>query len=70
MRANPESDYFLLKRTELAPYLSLRSVPNASPVLAGYVYVQDRKKKWHKRWLELREHSIFHAKSEKVSRGG
>ncbi len=38
-------------------------MPTSSPALAGYVYVMDRKKKWTKRWLELREHSLFHAKS-------
>ncbi|KAN0061473.1 hypothetical protein ACQY0O_006320 [Thecaphora frezii] len=64
-RANVNTDYFLLKRTELSPYLSLRAVPASSPSLAGYVYVQDRKKKWSKRWLELRDHALFHAKSEK-----
>ena len=65
-RSNVESDYFLLKRTELSPYLSIRSVPMSSPALAGWVYVQDRKKKWSKRWLELRDHALFHAKSEKL----
>lgn len=65
--ALPDStnDYLLLKQTELAPYLSLRAVPSVSPTLAGYVYVRDRKGKWSKRWLELRDHSIYHAKSDK-----
>ncbi|CAD7066669.1 unnamed protein product [Tilletia caries] len=65
VRADSLEDYFLLKRTELAPYLALKAVPTLSPVLAGWVYVEDRKKKWAKRWLELREHSLYHAKSEK-----
>lgn len=65
VRAHPKTDFFLIKRTELSPYLSLRSVPVSSPALAGYVYVQDRKKKWNKRWLELRDHSLYHAKNEK-----
>lgn len=65
-RPTPD-DYFLLKRTELSPYLSFRAVPTSSPLLAGYVYVQDAKRKWNKRWLDLREHSLFHAKSDKVS---
>ncbi|PWN39121.1 hypothetical protein IE81DRAFT_49447 [Ceraceosorus guamensis] len=63
-RPSPDC-YFLLKRTELAPFASVRAVPPSLPLLAGYVYVQDHKKKWTKRWLELREHSLFHAKSEK-----
>ncbi|SPO38658.1 uncharacterized protein PSFLO_04137 [Pseudozyma flocculosa] len=64
-RANVDTDHFLLKRTELSPYLSIRAVPTSSPALAGYVYVQDKKKKWSKRWLELRDHALYHAKSEK-----
>jgi PH domain len=64
-RASQSSDYFLLRRTELASYLSIRSVPTSSPALAGYVYLQDRKKKWSKRWLELRDHSLYHGKSDK-----
>ncbi len=66
VRAHPQTDFFLIKRTELSPYLSIRSVPTSSPALAGYVYVQDRKKKWwNKRWLELRDHGLYHAKNEK-----
>lgn len=65
VRAHPQTGFFLIKRTELSPYLSLRSVPSSSPALAGYVYVQDRKKKWNKRWLELRDHALYHAKNEK-----
>ncbi|PWN51645.1 hypothetical protein IE53DRAFT_304950, partial [Violaceomyces palustris] len=65
-RANVATDHFLLKRTELSPYLGIRSLPTSSPVLAGWVYVQERnKRKWNKRWLELREHALFHAKSDK-----
>ncbi|SPO29363.1 uncharacterized protein UTRI_04908_B [Ustilago trichophora] len=65
VRAHPKTDFLLIKRTELSPYLSIRSVPTSSPALAGYVYVQDRKKKWNKRWLELRDHGLYHAKNEK-----
>ena len=63
-RASQSQDYYLLRRTELASALNLRSIPTSSPALAGYVYVQDRKKKWSKRWLELRDHSLFHSKSD------
>ena len=65
VRAHPRTDFFLIKRTELSPYLSIRSVPGSSPAIAGWVYVQDRKKKWNKRWLELRDHGLYHAKNEK-----
>ncbi|PWN23006.1 hypothetical protein BCV69DRAFT_292374 [Microstroma glucosiphilum] len=63
--ADPSQDFLLLKQTELTPSLSLRAVPAYSPTLAGYVYIRDRRLKWSKRWLELRDHSLFHYKSEK-----
>ncbi|UZJ52757.1 hypothetical protein CBS101457_002077 [Exobasidium rhododendri] len=67
VRTSPLNDYFVLKRTELAPYMSLKNVPHSSAALAGWVYVQDnhRNKKWNKRWLELRENCLYQAKSEK-----
>ncbi|CAO1628175.1 unnamed protein product [Parajaminaea phylloscopi] len=64
-RPDDTSDFFLLKQTELAPYASIRAVPSFSPALAGWVYIRDKRGKWSKRWLELREHSLFHAKSDK-----
>jgi hypothetical protein len=62
---NSSQDFLLLKQTELASYLSVRAILSSSPTLAGYVYIRDRRLKWTKRWLELREHSLFHYKSEK-----
>lgn len=62
---NHSQDFLLLKQTELTPSLSVRAVLASSPTLAGYVYIRDRRLKWTKRWLELRDHSLFHYKSEK-----
>lgn len=65
-RSNAQADYFLLKRTELAPYLSIKNVPNSSATLGGWVYVQDNhRKKWNKRWVELRDNCLYLAKTEK-----
>lgn len=58
------ADYFLLRRTELASVLSARSVPPQSPVLAGWVHVYTyAKAKWNRKWLELRDHGLYVAKS-------
>ncbi|PWN29648.1 hypothetical protein BDZ90DRAFT_225930 [Jaminaea rosea] len=64
-RPDAQNDFFLLKQTELSIYASIRAVPNVSPSLAGNVYLQDKRGKWNKRWLELRDHALYHAKSDK-----
>lgn len=63
--ANPSVDFLLLKQTELSTHCSIRNVPAVSPTLAGWVYLRDHRNKWSKRWLELRDHSLFCSKSEK-----
>lgn len=57
--------YFLIKKTPWHSLLRADAIPHFSAVLGGYVNVQDSKK-WTKRWLELREHSLFVAKNENV----
>lgn len=64
---NPALDHFTVRRSDLAPYLSIQALPKTSPALAGWLYVQEtvRKKGWNKRWVELRDQALFQAKSEK-----
>lgn len=58
--------YWTLKQTELSSLLSIRAVPVQLSALAGNVYVRDRRGKWNKRWLELRDDGgVFQAKSDK-----
>ncbi|PWN37897.1 uncharacterized protein FA14DRAFT_20425 [Meira miltonrushii] len=66
-RFNPALDHFTVRRTDLAPYLSIQALPKTSPALAGWLYVQEtgRKKGWNKRWFELRDQALYQAKSEK-----
>jgi hypothetical protein len=66
LRSSAQNDYFILKRTELAPYLSMKNVPNSSAALAGWIYIQENhRKRWNKRWLELRDNCLYLAKTEK-----
>lgn len=58
----------MLKQTPLALALSRRALPNKAPVFGGYVQWEVKRGKWSKRWLELREHSLFLSKKENVSR--
>ncbi|PVF95027.1 hypothetical protein CPB86DRAFT_808333 [Serendipita vermifera] len=60
MRVN----YFMLKRTPLAKYLSADAIPKSSPTYGGYVEWEHKRGKWTKRWLELREHSLWISKRQ------
>ncbi|KII90787.1 hypothetical protein PLICRDRAFT_52488 [Plicaturopsis crispa FD-325 SS-3] len=55
---------FLIKKTPLAPLLSRNVIPSASPVHGGYVEWESKRGKWNKRWLELKEHSLWLSKRE------
>jgi hypothetical protein len=46
--------------------LSSGRVPEASPVLKGWVEWELKKGKWNKKWLELREHGLWIAKKDGV----
>ncbi|KAG8908890.1 hypothetical protein FRC00_010871 [Tulasnella sp. 408] len=54
----------MLKQTPLAVSLSQRYLPNSSPTFSGWVQWEMKKGKWQKRWLELREHSLFLCKKD------
>ncbi|KAG8966304.1 hypothetical protein FRC03_012206 [Tulasnella sp. 419] len=63
---NPEArlNALMLKQTPLSSALSLRNMPLSSPKFGGYVHWETKRGKWSKRWLELREHSLFVGKKE------
>lgn len=54
----------MLKQTPLAVSLSRKYLPNSSPTFSGWVQWEVKKGKWQKRWLELREHSLFLCKKD------
>ncbi|KAG0704248.1 hypothetical protein DFH29DRAFT_802123 [Suillus ampliporus] len=55
---------FVIKRTYLAPFLSRSNIPTSSPTNRGYVEYESKKGKWSKRWMELREHSLWLSKRD------
>jgi hypothetical protein len=57
---------FVLKLTPLAAPLSTAAIPSASPMHAGYVEWESKRGKWSKRWLQLREHSLYISKRDNV----
>ncbi|KAI0763584.1 hypothetical protein BD413DRAFT_483776 [Trametes elegans] len=54
----------VIKKTLLAPLLSPKAMPSASPKCSGYVQWEYKRGKWQKRWMELREHSLWLSKRD------
>ncbi|OBZ68874.1 hypothetical protein A0H81_11185 [Grifola frondosa] len=54
----------VVKKTLLAPVLSRSAIPTSSPICHGYVQWEHKRGKWQKRWLELREHSLWLSKRD------
>ncbi|KAI0953621.1 hypothetical protein AcW1_007795 [Taiwanofungus camphoratus] len=52
----------VIKKTLLAPLLSRSNIPASSPTCGGYVQYEYKRGKWQKRWMELREHSLWLSK--------
>jgi len=55
---------FVIKLTPLAAPLSRSAMPSASPTHVGYVEWESKRGKWNKRWLQLREHSLWLSKRD------
>ncbi|SJL07662.1 uncharacterized protein ARMOST_11012 [Armillaria ostoyae] len=55
---------FVLKLTTLASLLRRTAIPSVSPLHSGYVEWEIKRGKWSKRWLTLREHSLFLSKRD------
>lgn len=46
--------------------LFVKAIPSSSPTYAGYVEWEIKRGKWSKRWLQLREHSLWLSKRDNV----
>lgn len=46
--------------------MSLKAIPSASPTFSGYVEWEIKRGKWTKRWMQLREHSLYLSKRDNV----
>ncbi|KAH7914300.1 hypothetical protein BJ138DRAFT_1000551 [Hygrophoropsis aurantiaca] len=55
---------FMIKTTRLASLLSRSNMPTSSPTNRGYVEWESKRGKWSKRWMELREHSLWLSKRD------
>ncbi|KIY63039.1 hypothetical protein CYLTODRAFT_360597 [Cylindrobasidium torrendii FP15055 ss-10] len=55
---------FVVKITPLASLLSRNNLPTSSPMHATYVEYEIKRGKWVKRWLKLKEHSLYIAKRD------
>ena len=58
---------FLVKKSDLSGLLTSATSPAAeSETFGGWVQMELKRGKWSKRWLEIRNQSVFCGKSEKV----
>ncbi|KAI0736324.1 hypothetical protein C8Q72DRAFT_769525 [Fomitopsis betulina] len=57
-------NFLVIKRTLLSSLLSRSNLPRSSPLHSGSVQHEYKRGKWQKRWLELREHSLWLSKRE------
>ncbi|KAF9483548.1 hypothetical protein BDN70DRAFT_904143 [Pholiota conissans] len=57
-------NYFMLKLTPLASTLARSAIPSSSPTHSGYIEWESRRGKWSKRWVQLKEHSIYLSKRD------
>ncbi|KAL0961014.1 hypothetical protein HGRIS_006006 [Hohenbuehelia grisea] len=55
---------FVLKLTPLARLLSRSAIPPSSPMFSGWVEYEYKRGKWAKRWMMLREHSLWLSKRD------
>ncbi|TFK33010.1 hypothetical protein BDQ12DRAFT_691702 [Crucibulum laeve] len=55
---------FVIKLTPFAIPLRRSAIPASSPTYAGYVEWEVKRGKWSKRWLQLREHSLWLSKRD------
>ncbi|KAE9394891.1 hypothetical protein BT96DRAFT_827087 [Gymnopus androsaceus JB14] len=55
---------FLIKLTTLAPILSRSALPSSSPTHFGYVEWESKRGKWNKRYLMLKDHSLWLSKRD------
>jgi len=54
----------LLKRTALSSRLSVEALPSTSPTYRGYLEYEAKRGKWSKRWMELRDNSLWLSKRD------
>ncbi|KZT67256.1 hypothetical protein DAEQUDRAFT_729291 [Daedalea quercina L-15889] len=57
-------NFLVIKRTLLTSLLSRSNLPRSSPLHSGFVQYEYKRGKWQKRWMELREHSLWLSKRE------
>ncbi|KAJ3552976.1 hypothetical protein NM688_g3871 [Phlebia brevispora] len=62
--ADKTVNMLMAKKTPLASKLSRAAIPTSSPLCSGFVQHEYKKGKWQKRWMELREHSLWLSKRE------
>ncbi|KAF7980008.1 hypothetical protein HWV62_40112 [Athelia sp. TMB] len=55
---------FVVKKSPMSNILARSNVPSSSPRTSGYIDWESKKGKWSKRYMELREHSLWLSKKD------
>ncbi|KAI0081629.1 hypothetical protein K474DRAFT_1587482 [Panus rudis PR-1116 ss-1] len=62
--ADKTVNVLMVKKTAMAPLLSRTAIPSSSPICSGSIQWEYKRGKWQKRWMELREHSLWLSKKD------
>ncbi|KAG8683831.1 hypothetical protein FRC09_015827 [Ceratobasidium sp. 395] len=63
--AEKRVNVLIIRRSQLCGLLKPENIPTSSPIMSGWVMWASKPGKWSKRWLELKEHSLYVSKSDK-----
>ncbi|KAJ8520835.1 hypothetical protein ONZ45_g2381 [Pleurotus djamor] len=55
---------FVIKMTPFSSILSRSNIPSSSPMHSGWLEYEVKRGKWSKRWVHLREHSLWMSKRD------
>ncbi|KZP18902.1 hypothetical protein FIBSPDRAFT_744692 [Athelia psychrophila] len=55
---------FVVKKSPISRVLARSNIPLSSPRTSGYIDWESKKGKWNKRYMELREHSLWLSKKD------
>lgn len=60
------SNALLVRKFNMREAISLECLKHPFPNMFGWVYLQQKKGKWQRRFLQLRKDILYHAKDNKV----
>lgn len=59
-------NYVFFQILNFTHHQKLQAIPTSSPTHSGYIEWQAKRGKWSKRWVQLKEHSLWISKRDNV----